>query len=189
MFASVCDDHWFFAANDLAALKALLDRVDHRGEKKPSLQANATFIDASRYLPNDYATFLFVDPRPFVEKLMPIVAMTGQALPMDQLDRLKSVRTVATSRRFRSWQNARDRFCRDAADRRGEKLERRYARNGGPEHFLLLSGPCFLAANACSRPLPPGQQVLPAALQQVTAALKGPWNCRERSAGGFWRRA
>jgi hypothetical protein len=27
----------------------------------------------------------YFDPRPFVEKLIPLVAMTGQSLPMDQL--------------------------------------------------------------------------------------------------------
>ena len=36
IFASVYDNHWFFVANDLAALKALLDRVDRRGEKAAS---------------------------------------------------------------------------------------------------------------------------------------------------------
>src|SRR4051794_11393432 len=97
VFATVCDDHWFFAANDLAALKTLLDRADHRGEKKPSLKANPTFTEANRYLPNGYAMFGYVDPRPFVEKLMPIVALTGQSLPMDQLERLKEVRSVTTT--------------------------------------------------------------------------------------------
>ena len=40
VFASVCDNHWFFVANDLAALKALLDRADHRGEESDRIVAD-----------------------------------------------------------------------------------------------------------------------------------------------------
>ena len=77
VFANVYDNHWFFVANDLAALKALLDRVDHRGEKtETSLQTSAIFSGAIKHLPNEYGARFFVDPRPFVEKLLPIVAMT-----------------------------------------------------------------------------------------------------------------
>src|ERR1051326_6473526 len=55
VFANVYDNHWFFVANDLAALKALLDRVDHRGEKtETSLQTSAIFSGAIKHLPNEY---------------------------------------------------------------------------------------------------------------------------------------
>ena len=33
VFASVYDKQWYFASNDVALLKTLLDRVDHRGDK------------------------------------------------------------------------------------------------------------------------------------------------------------
>ncbi len=98
VFASVYDNQWYFAANDVALLKSLLDRVDHRREKtEGSLEANAAFSAAVKHLPKTYAGMLFIDPRPFVEKLMPLVAMTGQSLPLDQLQRLRQVQSVATA--------------------------------------------------------------------------------------------
>ncbi len=172
VFASVCDNHWFFVANDLAALKALLDRVDHRGEKAPSLQANAAFSDATKHLPNDYSALLFVDPRPFVEKLMPIVAMTGQSLPMDQLHRLKQVRTVATTFGFDHGKMRETDFV--AMPRMGaeEKLERRYARESRARTLFFTRLRAFPGRETMFSPTAPGLSGLPAALQQLTAALK-----------------
>ena len=44
VFARVYDNQWLFASNDVATLKALLDRVDHRREKRDgSLQESEPF--------------------------------------------------------------------------------------------------------------------------------------------------
>ena len=100
-FASVLDDHWFFASNDVAALKALLDRADRRpGKGEPSLKQNEVFAAAAKHLPNEYAAMIFLDPQPFLEKLLPLVTMTGQSLPATQLQRLKSVRSVISALGF-----------------------------------------------------------------------------------------
>jgi hypothetical protein len=171
IFATVCDDHWFFAANDLAALKSLLDRVDHRGEKKPSLQANATFTEASRYLPNDYAAFGYIDPRPFVEKLMPIVAMTGQTLPMDQLERLKLVRNVATTFGFDHGKMQETDFVAMPLMGAEKNLERRMLGVADTNTFFYSVARISWPANMFS-PTATGAVGLPATLQQITAALK-----------------
>jgi hypothetical protein len=171
VFASVYDNHWFLVSNDLAALKTLLDRVDHRGEKAPSLQANAAFSDATRHLPNDYAALLFIDPRPFVEKLIPLVAMTGQSLPMDQLDRLKLVRTVATTFGFDRGKMHETDFV--AMPRMGaeEKLEGRLLGVAGTNTFFYSAARIPWPETMFS-PTATGAVGLPAALQQLTAALK-----------------
>ena len=97
-FARVVDEHWFFAANDLATLKALLDRADRRTEKaEVSLKKNEAFVAAMKHLPADHAAMVFLDPQPFVEKLLPLLTITGQALPAAQLERLKSVRSLAAA--------------------------------------------------------------------------------------------
>jgi len=171
VFATVCDDHWFFAANDLTALKALLDRADHRGEKKPPLQANATFTEASRYLPNDYVTFGYLDPRPFVEKLIPIVAMTGQALPMDQLNRLKAVRTVTTSLGFDHGKMHETDFVAMPLMGADKELERRLLGVADTNTFFYSVARISWPENMFS-PTATGAVGLPAALQQVTATLK-----------------
>ena len=172
LFASVCDNHWFFVANDLAALEALLDRVDRRGEKAAvSLQTEAAFTAAQKHLPNDYAGLVYVDPRPFVEKLMPIVAMTGQALPIDQLRRLKEVRTVAAAFGFDHGKMRETDFVAMPQMSVPEKLERRLLGAAAADTFFYFASHVLWPKNMLSRsaPLPLG---LPAALQQLTIALK-----------------
>ncbi len=101
VFARVFDQEWFFVSNDVAALKALLDRADHRADRQtPSLQENEAFVAARKHLPSDYAGVVFVDAQPFVQRLLPLIAMTGQSLPAAQLERLKSIRSVAAALGF-----------------------------------------------------------------------------------------
>jgi hypothetical protein len=172
VFASVvCDDHWFFLANDLAALKALLDRVDHRGEKSPSLHTNKTFIDATRYLPGDYVGSLFIDPRPFVEKLIPLVAMTGQSLPMDQLNRLRQIRTLSTTFGFDHGKMHETDFAAMPWMGAERKLEGRLLGVAGANTFFYSAARIPWPETMFS-PAATGAVGLPAALQQLTAALK-----------------
>ncbi len=173
VFASVYDNHWFFVANDLASLKALLDRVDHRWEKvaAASLQANPAFSDALKHLPNEYEGFLFVDPRPFVEKLISIVAMTGQTLPMDQLQRLKEVRTVASALGFDQGKIRETDFVAMPRMSPEEKLERRSLGAAGANTFFYSASRLHWPQNILS-PSAPAAVGLPAVLQQLTAALK-----------------
>lgn len=172
VFASAYDNQWFFVANDLAALKALLDRVDHRGPKAAaSLQANAAFSDALRHLPNEHAVLLFVDPRPFVEKLLPIVAMTGQALPLEQLQRLKQVRTVAAAYGFDHGKMRETDFVAMPRVSADEKLERRALGAAGANTFFYSATRLHWPENMLA-PSTPAAVGLPAVLQQLTAALK-----------------
>src|SRR5262249_35615972 len=56
VFARVYDNQWLFASNDLATLKALLDHVDRRREKRNgSLQESEPFAAAAKHLPTKYA--------------------------------------------------------------------------------------------------------------------------------------
>ena len=115
VIASAYDNNWFFASNDLASLKALLDRVDRRTEKSgESLKENEAFSGALQHLPADYAGMVFIEPQPFVEKLMPLIAMTGQSFSMDQLQRLKQVRSVAGAFGFDQGKMRETAFRRDA---------------------------------------------------------------------------
>jgi hypothetical protein len=96
VLASVYDRDWFFAANDLKALEALLDRADRRAPKESeSLRENDTFKTATKNLPSNYAAMFFLEPQPFLEKVMPLIAMTGQHAATSQLQRLRDVRSVA----------------------------------------------------------------------------------------------
>ncbi|HEV8422046.1 MAG TPA: hypothetical protein VGQ40_01785 [Chthoniobacterales bacterium] len=97
-YTSVYHNHWFFASNDLATLKALLDRTRRRGEQTSgSLEENPHFAAATKHLGSDYDALLYVDPQPFAQKLSLLLAMAEQPLATAELERLKSVRSFATT--------------------------------------------------------------------------------------------
>lgn len=172
VFASVYDNHWYFAANDIAALKALLDRVDHRREKAPgSLEESAAFAAAAKHLPREYAGMIFLDPRPFVEKLMPLVAMTGQSLPMDQLQRLRQVQSVTAAVGFDHGKMRETDFVAMPQVSAEKKLKRPLLGAAGANTFLYSASRVHWSDNllASSAPATVG---LPAMVQQFTAAMK-----------------
>ncbi len=97
-YTSVYHNHWFFASNDLATLKALLDRTRRRGDQtNGSLEENPHFAAATKHLGSDYDALLYVDPQPFVQRLSLLLAMTEQPLATAELEHLKSVRSFATT--------------------------------------------------------------------------------------------
>ncbi len=97
VLASVYDRNWFFVANNLASLQLLLDRADRRGGKTAnSLGENDAFRQAAKNLHGDFAGMFFFEPRPFLQKLMPLLAITGQSpLLSTQLQRLQRVSSVS----------------------------------------------------------------------------------------------
>jgi hypothetical protein len=101
VFASVSYDHWFFAANDLATLKAVLDRAARQNDKgELSLRDDQVFAAAEKHLPQEFAGMVFLNPQPFVAKLLPLITMTGQTIPSRQLEALKSIRSVTAALGF-----------------------------------------------------------------------------------------
>ena len=172
VFASVYDNQWYFASNDVALLKTLLDRVDHRSDKeKGSLEQNAAFAAAAKHLPGSHAAMVFLDPRPFVEKLMPFVAMTGQTLPMDQLQRLRQVQNVATALGFEQGKMRETDFVAMPQVGAGKKLQRPLLGAAGTNTFLYSNSRVHWSDNllASSAPAAVG---LPALVQQFTAEMK-----------------
>jgi hypothetical protein len=171
VFASVYHNHWFFASNDLAALKALLDRADRRREKMGvSLGENESFSAALKHLPGEYGGMIFLDPRPFVEKLMPVVAMTGQSLPMNQLERLKQVRSMAATLGFDRGKMRETDFLAMPRVGTEEKLARRSLAAAGANTFLYSASRIHWPENIFSTSTPAAVG-LPAILQQLTEAL------------------
>lgn len=172
VFASVYDNQWFFTSNDLAVLKALLDRVDRRTEKRSvSLGQDESFSAAVKHLPGDYAGMIFLDPRPFAEKLLPLVAMTGQSLPMDQLQRLKQVRGVAAAIGFDHGKMHETDFVAMPRVSREGKLARRSLGAAGANTFLYSASRINWPENMLSPAAAPVAVGLPAILQRLTAAL------------------
>ncbi len=173
VFASVYDDHWFFASNDVATLKALLDRADRHQEKAgPSLQENAAFAAATRPLPNEYGVMIFLDPRPFVEKLRPLLALTGQALPMNQLEGLRKVETVAAAFGLEHGKMRERDFVAMPQLGAAKKLTRPLLAAADGNTVFYSASQVHWSDNLLS-PAAPAAAGLPALLQQFAAALNG----------------
>ncbi|MEP6604172.1 MAG: hypothetical protein ABJB69_09510 [Spartobacteria bacterium] len=70
--ASAYDGRWFFAANDLAELKAVIDRADGRVKDRQSLlSADESFRAAMAEMPSRYALCFFLQPKTFAANLSP----------------------------------------------------------------------------------------------------------------------
>ena len=102
---------------------------------------------------------------------MPIVAMAGQSLPMDQLQRLKQVRTVATTFGFDHGKMRETDFVAMPRMSAEEKLERRMLAVAGANTFFYSASRVHWPENMLSQSAPAPSGV-PAALQELTAALK-----------------
>jgi hypothetical protein len=171
VFASVYDNQWFFASNDVATLKALLDRVDHRRAKADgSLRESEAFAAAAKHLPDECAGKIFLDPRPFVEKLMPLIAMTEQSLPMDQLQRLKQVRSVAAAVGFEHGKMCETDFVAMPQLGAEKKLRRPLLGTAGADTFLYSASRVHWSDNLFA-PSGPAAVGLSALVRQFTAAM------------------
>ncbi|MBA3830901.1 MAG: hypothetical protein H0X34_03200 [Chthoniobacterales bacterium] len=172
VLATVYDRNWFFAANDLASLKALLDRADRlkKNVAGGSLQENELFNSARKHLPSDYEGMLFIDLKPFVEKLLPLLAMTGQPALTEQWQKLKQVSGIAGSFGFLRGKMHETTFVAMPQRDPGEKLTRPSLAAASKDTFFYSASLTHWTANwplsgASSR------QTLPPFLQQLSDAV------------------
>ncbi|MBA3961869.1 MAG: hypothetical protein H0X40_08215 [Chthoniobacterales bacterium] len=124
--ATVYDRNWFFASNDLALLKGALDRADRRSANAAggSLQQSELYRAATKHFSDDYAGLFFLDPHPFVEKLLPVLAMTGQPVAAEQLQQIKSLRSIAGTLGFDHGKMREATFVAMPRKDAGEKISR-----------------------------------------------------------------
>lgn len=173
VLAQVCDNQWFFASNDVATLKTLLDRADHRGQHAGGpLQASETFAAAAKHLPDEYAGMIFLDPQPFVEKLMPLFAMTGQSLAISQLQRLTQVRSVTAAVGFDHGKMRETDFMAMPRVGATEKLKEVLLAIAGADTFLY-SATRIHWSDKLLVPSAPAAGGLPALVRQFAAAMSG----------------
>jgi hypothetical protein len=95
MIATVYDGNWFLAANDLAGIKALMDRVNGRlKEPENTLAADGAFRAASAHMPASRVMFFYLQPKPLVEKLAAFRAATGSSTSPAQTTLLEKMQSV-----------------------------------------------------------------------------------------------
>ncbi len=90
---------WFFFANNLENLKALLDRADARvRDDSNALSADETFLAASKRMPGSYSAMFFARPAQIIEKITPPVEDPGSA--GGQLADLRQIRSFCGATAF-----------------------------------------------------------------------------------------
>jgi hypothetical protein len=99
--ATVFDGDWFFVANDLSELKAILYRAGHRTEDRQStLEADHNFHAAMAHMPANYAISFYLQPKTFANKLAALRAADGSNLPPDQRPLIEQIHSICGATRL-----------------------------------------------------------------------------------------
>lgn len=88
---------WFFFANDLENLKALLDRADGRvNDAQTALSSDETFLAASKHMPASYAALVFGRVAQLVQEL----ASSEESEASDKLSMVRQIRSFGAAMAF-----------------------------------------------------------------------------------------
>ncbi|MDQ2659169.1 MAG: hypothetical protein M3Y03_01990, partial [Verrucomicrobiota bacterium] len=97
--ATVYDGNWFFAANDVVALKALLDRADGRAKDAAStLAADETFAAAFKHAPSSYAAYAYGRLDRYFAKLA--ASLPPDAASKEQFSMLRKIKSLSAASSF-----------------------------------------------------------------------------------------
>jgi hypothetical protein len=97
--ATVYDGQWFFASNDLAELKTVLDRADGREKDQQTiLQSEETFRAAMAHMPGSYALLFYLQPKSVSEKLASLRSAIGATGNSNGI--IDQIRSVCGATRF-----------------------------------------------------------------------------------------
>ena len=97
--ATVYDGQWFFASNDLAELKAVLDRADGRDkDRQTTLETDEVFRAAMKHMPASYALLIYLQPKALSEKLASLRQAIG--VSADQSAVVDQIQSVCAATRF-----------------------------------------------------------------------------------------
>src|SRR5437016_6052871 len=97
--ATVYDGQWLFASNDLAELKAVLDRADGRAkDPKLTLENDETFRGAMAHMPSSYGLLFYFQPKRFSAGILSNAA--GPGLSGDARAALEQVQSVCVAVKF-----------------------------------------------------------------------------------------
>jgi len=92
---------WFFAANDLDELKALLDRADGRSRDRENvLRASETYRAAIAHMPAIYDALVYFQPRTFGQQLQRLRATLGSAIVPGEQTMIEQMRSACGTMRF-----------------------------------------------------------------------------------------
>src|SRR6266571_6241979 len=146
--ATVYDGQWFFASNDLAELKAILDRADGRDlvatspsgsgkDRKSTLEADQTFRGAMAHMPPSYALFFYLQPKALSEKLTSLRNAFG--ISVNQPNVIDQIHSVCAATRFDKGKIRDVLFVSMPKAQSEQKLTRSSLGLGSADTFLYLA--------------------------------------------------
>ena len=138
--ATTYDRPWFFMATDVAELKALLDRADHRVKNSSgTLDDDEAYRIAIAHRPSNYAAFFYLQPKMFSERLAALRAAVRSTPTPGDATMLENMRCVAGSMRFDNGKIHDVLFLGMPKLERNTTLTRSSASLGTKETFFYLS--------------------------------------------------
>ena len=136
--ATVYDGRWFFATNDLAALKVVLDRVDGRAkDPKLTLEADEAFHAAIAHMPASYAFLFYLQPKALSEKLASLRNAIG--ILGNQTTLVETIHSICAATRFDNGKIRDVWFVGMPKAASDQKLTRSSLALGTPETFFYLA--------------------------------------------------
>ena len=102
VLASVYFDDWYLVGNDVALLKATVDRVEHHAgtPEPPALDKDADFQAVFAKLPASHATLIFARAQPFVSRLFALATASGQPVDPEQRAEAEKVKALGATTRI-----------------------------------------------------------------------------------------
>lgn len=99
--ATAYDGQWLFASNDLAELKAILDRADKRHQdQKNILESEPAFRSAMAHMLASYSLLFYLQPKKISPGLASVQSQTGADVAADARSALEQFENVCGSAKF-----------------------------------------------------------------------------------------
>src|SRR6266568_1792825 len=146
--ATVYNGQWFFASNDLAELKAVLDRADGRApttagpsgggkDQQSTLERDDAFRAAMKHMPASYALLFYLQPKALSEKLTSLRNAIGVA--GDKNTAVDQIHSICAATRFDKGKIRDVLFVGMPKTQSEQKLTRSSLALGTSETFLYLA--------------------------------------------------
>ena len=98
VIASAYVNDWYFVSNDLALLKATLDRVDHRAPTgAPALESDPDFKTVLAKMPGNAATLIFLRAQPLFDRLIALASTAAKPLSDEQIAQMHKIKAIGAT--------------------------------------------------------------------------------------------
>ena len=138
--AIVYDRDWFFASNDLAELKAVLDRADNRSKKdrQATLDADETFRAAMAHMPSSYGLLFYLQPKRLSAGISAAPAAADANLSGDTRAALEQLHSFCAAAKFENGKIRDVLFLGATKPSAAQELSRNALKLGTADTFLYI---------------------------------------------------